>query len=59
MTLTCERFRLDLACLVRDPPEYLPRYWRPVEPPPCSQAVLRRVLFCLRNLDQHTVPERR
>lgn len=58
MSVTPVRPGSELACLVSDPLQHLPFYWRPVVPP-CSQAVMGRVLHRLRHLDQYRVPERR
>lgn len=58
-TMEVRAVLLPLGHLVKEPSPYLPVHWTPAEPPPCSQAVMARVLIGLRQLDGRRVPERR
>lgn len=58
MTIAYKQTSLDLASLVRDPLPHLPIHWTPAEPPPCSKAVMERVLIGLQRLGPREKQER-
>jgi hypothetical protein len=59
VTDSYERVSADLASLVGDPLEHLPVHWTPAELPPCSKAVMERVLTGLQRLGSREQRERR
>lgn len=59
MSGSYEPITADLGSLVQDPPWYLPVYWTPAEPPPCSEDVMARVLVGLWRLDPRAQPSPR